>query len=90
MVLLTSAVGYMDISRQIRGAAALHRGKSPLCSLDRIMGGSQSRSGQSCEEKIPVPVGNRTRDTQRITLLKCLSWLKTNSMVEIIDLMTEQ
>jgi hypothetical protein len=41
----------MEVSDQLHAPAALPPGKEPLVSLDRKLGGPQSRSGRGGEEK---------------------------------------
>jgi hypothetical protein len=43
----------MEVSGQLHAPAALPQEKSPYCPLDRRLGGPQSRSGRSGEEKSP-------------------------------------
>jgi len=51
----------MEVSGQLHAPAASFREKSPHYSLDRKVGGPQSRSGREGKEKNPicVPAGNR-------------------------------
>jgi hypothetical protein len=42
---------YVEVSGHLQAPAALSRGKSPCYSLNRRLGGPQSRSGRSGEEK---------------------------------------
>jgi hypothetical protein len=41
----------MEVSAQLHAPAAFSQGNSPWYSLDRKLGGSQSRSGRGGEEK---------------------------------------
>jgi hypothetical protein len=45
----------MEASGQLHASAALLLGKSPRCTLDRRLGGPQSRSGRGGEEKNSQP-----------------------------------
>jgi hypothetical protein len=45
----------MEVSGQLHAPAALLPGKEPLYPLDRRLGGTQSRSGRSGEEKNSQP-----------------------------------
>jgi hypothetical protein len=45
----------MEVSGQLHVLAAYPQGKSPLYPLDRRLGGPQSRSGRSGEEKNSQP-----------------------------------
>jgi hypothetical protein len=45
------------VSAQLHALAALPRGKEPQYPLDRWLGGPQSRSGRSVEEKVFDPTG---------------------------------
>jgi hypothetical protein len=46
----------MDVSGQLHALTPLHRGKEPLVPLNRRLGGLQSRSGRSGEEKNSQPL----------------------------------
>jgi len=45
----------MEVSDELHASAALPEGKSPWYSLDRRLGGPQSRSGRGGEEKNSQP-----------------------------------
>jgi hypothetical protein len=45
----------MEVSGQLHAPATLPQGKSPWYTLERRMGGTQSRSGRSGEEKNSQP-----------------------------------
>jgi hypothetical protein len=46
----------MEVSGQLHAPATLPHGKSPWYTLDRRLGGSQSRYGRGGEEKNPQPL----------------------------------
>jgi hypothetical protein len=56
----------MEASSQAHAPAALPLRKDPAYTLDRRLGGSQSRSGSDGEEKISDPAGNRTLVVQPV------------------------
>jgi hypothetical protein len=58
-----------------------HRGKSPLYSLDRTLGGPQSRCGRRGEEKNLSPIGTRT-STPRLSNPQPLAATTTVSRLE--------
>jgi hypothetical protein len=56
----------MEVSGELHVPVTLPREENPLYPLDRILGGSQSRSG-GCGEKKIAPAGNKTPAVQPVT-----------------------
>jgi hypothetical protein len=57
----------MEVSGQLHALAYLPPGKEPLVTLDRRLGGPQSRSGRCGIEKYLLPLPrNRTQDVQPV------------------------
>jgi len=93
----------MEVSGQLQAPAALSPENEPRFTLDRMLGGPQTRCGHGGEEKTPSLAGNGTLDFQLIawpldpefikciilpTLLNCAALLRAELHVKSSDLVS--
>jgi hypothetical protein len=74
----------MQVSGQLQAPAALPPGKDPLVSLDRRLGGPQSRSGRGGEEKNSQP---RRESNPRTPIVQPVAQCYTDWAITALNLM---